>query len=54
MHEETQKIRDCVEGQKVGEKCASETGTKLKRVAKKTGSKLKRAAKKAAAATGIA
>src|SRR3954467_6680594 len=24
MHEETQKIRDCVEGQKVGEKCASE------------------------------
>jgi hypothetical protein len=36
MHEETQKIRDCVEGQKVGEKCASETGSKLKRVAIET------------------
>ena len=54
MHEKTQKIWVFIEGQKVGEKCASENRVKLKRAAKKTGSKLKRAAKKAATATGMA
>jgi len=28
MHEKTQKIWVCIEGQKVGKKCASENGVK--------------------------